>query len=102
MARFAYFIDMPDGTILEWRDTIERGQVRAARGVQYREGKGFFGFHETLGSTRITRCIELKANPSRHECDSRCLNATGRNMKCECSCGGKNHGRGAYICETAA
>jgi hypothetical protein len=22
------------------------------------------------------------------------LNATGRTMKCECSCGGKNHGRG--------
>ena len=102
MARFAYFADMPDGTILEWRDTIERGQVRAARGVQYLEGKSFFGLYEGHGSVRITRQIEMKSNPSRHECDSRCLNATGRTMKCECSCGGKNHGRGAFICETAA
>lgn len=42
-----------------------------------------------------TRVIEFKTNPSRHECDARCMNATGRTMQCECSCGGKNHGRGA-------
>ena len=27
-----------------------------------------------------------------HECGTRCTNATG--FLCECSCGGKNHGRG--------
>lgn len=41
------------------------------------------------------RMVEFKRQPSRHECDSRCLNATGRVMKCECACGGKNHGKGA-------
>jgi len=50
----------------------------------------------------VERTIEFKRNPSRHECDSRCLNATGRIMRCECSCGGKNHGRGAFVCEAAA
>ncbi len=53
------------------------------------------------GYVPVERTIEYKANPSRHECDARCLNATGRMMKCECSCGGKNHGRGAMICEAA-
>lgn len=54
------------------------------------------------GYVAVERSIEYKSNPSRHECDARCMNATGRMMKCECSCGGKNHGRGAFLCEEAA
>jgi hypothetical protein len=42
----------------------------------------------------VTRSIEFKSNPSKHECDDRCLHATGKVMRCECSCGGKNHGKG--------
>jgi hypothetical protein len=42
----------------------------------------------------VTRSIEYKSNPSKHVCDARCLNATGKVMKCECACGGKNHGKG--------
>lgn len=53
------------------------------------------------GYVPVERSIEFKSNPSRHECDARCLNATGLVMKCECSCGGKNHGRGTLICEAA-
>ncbi len=48
------------------------------------------------GYTAVERSIQYKSNPSKHECDARCLNATGRIMKCECSCGGKNHGRGSF------
>lgn len=60
------------------------------------EGQGWQGF------TAVERKIEYKSNPSKHECDARCLNATGLVMKCECSCGGKNHGRGSsIICEAA-
>ena len=33
--------------------------------------------------------------------DDRCLNAHGKNMSCECACGGKNHGRGQFIAEAA-
>ena len=47
----------------------------------------------------VERAIERKANPSNHKCDARCLNATG--FKCECSCGGKSHGAGAFMCEAA-
>lgn len=42
----------------------------------------------------VERVVQYKSNPSRHECDARCTNATGRVMHCECSCGGKNHGKG--------
>lgn len=50
----------------------------------------------------VERVIEYKSNPSKHICDARCVNATGKIMKCECSCGGKNHGRGSsMICEAA-
>lgn len=43
----------------------------------------------------VTRMIEFKSNPSRHVCDDRCTHARGRVMKCECSCGGANHGKAA-------
>lgn len=42
----------------------------------------------------VERVIEYKSNPSKHKCDDRCVHATGRVMKCECSCGGANHGKG--------
>ncbi len=50
---------------------------------------------------KVNRVVAYKANPSKHECDDRCFNATGRTMKCECACGGKNHGKGAFLGEAA-
>lgn len=50
---------------------------------------------------KVTRAVIYKSSPSRHECDARCFNATGRTMQCECSCGGRNHGKGAFNCEAA-
>jgi hypothetical protein len=50
------------------------------------------------GYVPVDRTITYKSNPLRHDCDARCMNATGRIMQCECSCGGKNHGRGAFNC----
>lgn len=50
----------------------------------------------------VERVITYKSNPSRHECDARCMNANGRTMNCECSCGGKNHGRANFICNEVA
>lgn len=50
----------------------------------------------------VTRSIGYKSHPSKHECDARCINATGRTMQCECSCGGKNHGAGAFRCMSEA
>lgn len=63
--------------------------------LSFVEGKGWQGF------TAVERKVEYKSNPSKHVCDSRCINATGRIMKCECSCGGKNHGKGGFMAVAA-
>ncbi len=64
---------------------------------------GKFGYDAASKSwIKITRIVEYKSFASKHVCDARCYNATGRIMKCECACGGKNHGRGAFNCEEAA
>jgi hypothetical protein len=42
----------------------------------------------------LTRRINYKSHPSKHECDARCMHAKGRTMNCECRCGGANHGIG--------
>lgn len=49
----------------------------------------------------VERSVAYRSNPSLHECDARCYNATGRTMQCECACGGKNHGKGAFNCTAA-
>lgn len=41
----------------------------------------------------LTRSIKYKKHASGHDCDPRCTGARGRTMNCECSCGGKNHGK---------
>lgn len=58
--------------------------------------RSFEGFCEKCGRLhQATRKIDYKPNPSKHKCDARCIHATGRIMRCECSCGGKHHGRGS-------
>jgi hypothetical protein len=41
----------------------------------------------------VERKIEFKRFPSFHKCDARCTDAKGH--KCECECGGENHGKAA-------
>ena len=43
----------------------------------------------------VTRMIEYKTQPSRHECNAKCLNGKHTGV-CECKCGGKNHGAGMF------
>lgn len=93
MARIKYFADTATGT-LEWID----GQ----RGVRHEGGRRFSGYDQfSQAWVPITRAVEMRSNPTRHECDDRCMNATGRTMKCECACGGKNHGRGSFMAVAA-
>jgi hypothetical protein len=78
------------------------GQTISFNRVDYRKD-GAYGF--VAGENVWVKCnrkVEYKSNASRHECDDRCYNATGRAMKCECACGGKNHGRGAFNCSSVA
>lgn len=115
MARFAYFADLPDGRVIEWRDTVERYEVQTIYGPQRRAREiparvwrepppgerrdVLWGRDPDTGERlRVTRQIEMKGNPSRHACDSKCIHAQGKVMRCECACGGRNHGRGAFTC----
>ena len=43
----------------------------------------------------VTRKIEYKSAPSKHECNAKCLNGKHTGT-CECKCGGKNHGAGMF------
>jgi hypothetical protein len=68
------------------------------------KGRRYDGFSMKVGITRdgnqllpVEREIEYKSHPSRHDCDARCMNAQGKIMRCECSCGGKNHGLGRFV-----
>lgn len=86
MATFKYFADI-DGAAIELKNIWHDGHV-SSKAVH------FSGL--TPEGTRInaTRRVEIKtANPSRHECNARCMGASGKSA-CECSCGGANHGRG--------
>ncbi len=65
-------------------------------GSIYTSAKHFTGLNADGARVTVERAIERKSNPSMHKCDARCLNATG--FRCECACGGKNHGAGNFAC----
>jgi hypothetical protein len=101
-----YFSDTATG------DVIELGAVHNLDNAKFAElfpgvtGKRCDSFSRYVGYAMpatgrgaplfpVTRAINYKSQPSRHKCDARCMHAKGRTMNCECSCGGKNHGKGA-------
>lgn len=86
MANFKYFADL-NGETVELSRVYHDGAVSTA-------AHHFFGVGPDGAKLQATRMIEYKRNPSKHVCDARCLHAKGRTMQCECSCGGKNHGKG--------
>jgi len=92
MANMRFFSDLDDGSTLTFTSVdYDQGWRKMPRAYD----------KETAQWYRINRVVTMKANPSRHECDARCMGATGRTMNCECRCGGKNHGKGfpKLVCE---
>lgn len=92
MAKFLFLADLTNG---ETAMTVDRADYDQGARKMPRI------WTEETGWVRVTRVVQRKSNPSNHECDARCMFATGRSMQCECSCGGKNHGKGAITCEAA-
>lgn len=97
MTRFRYYADTPDGALLfteqdiiRHNDSPEPGLPRGTYAAR-RDGAVWTGTTWKRSWHRITRTIEYKSNPSRHECNAKCQSARGR--ICECSCNGRNHGR---------
>lgn len=86
MANFRYFAEH-NGQTVQLANVFHDGAVATS-------ATHFTGAAPDGTRIQATRRVEYKANPSKHECDARCLHATGKVMKCECACGGKNHGRG--------
>jgi hypothetical protein len=115
MTAMAYFADLADGTVLEFRNRREPTYVDRMGCQRYREVPArvnyfrylgdekdhLYGYHDVHGAVRITRKVAMKSQPTLHDCDARCMNATGRDMACECACGGRNHGKGrvSFLCE---
>jgi hypothetical protein len=93
MANFKYFSGSAQLTNVYYDGRKAYGRPEGVTPVWTAE-KGWRG-----QDVRADRVIEYKSNPSKHKCDARCTNAKG--FKCECECGGKNHGAGNFICEAA-
>jgi hypothetical protein len=101
MANMKKFSDYTGTTIeLTFFDAIKNAEF-AARfpGVN---GMRYDGYTMWIGRAKestqwlpVTRNIEYKSNPSKHECNTKCLNGK-HNGTCECKCGGKNHGAGMF------
>jgi hypothetical protein len=73
------------------------------KGFRY-DGYSMMVGHPTSGAGGVlplTRKIDYKSFPSKHECNSKCLNGK-HNGACECQCGGVNHGRGMFTSLIAA
>lgn len=93
MATFRYFAEC-QGAAVQLQNVFHDGHVSS-------HASHFFGRCPTCGEQhQVARKIERPSMPSQHECDGRCMSARG--FRCECSCGGKNHGRGAMLCEAVA
>ena len=82
MANMKYFADTEKGTVEFNR--VDYGRVAGEVWGFDKESRQWF---------KVNRKVNFKTNPSRHECDARCTQATGKNFNCQCKCGGKNHGR---------
>ena len=85
MATFRYFAEVNGQTVQLRSDSIWHD----GRGSRARH---FSGLTPDGVRVQCDRAIERKSNPSLHECGARCMGAKG--FLCECSCGGKNHGKG--------
>jgi hypothetical protein len=99
MARMRYFTEIEGETVqLAWISTLgNREFERLFPGIKGRRSDSFSRFvgyrdNSTKQPVPTFRAIEFKSNPSLHKCDARCQHAKGHS--CECSCGGKNHGKG--------
>ena len=102
MAHFKYFSDTT-GEAIELRAIHQMNNAKFAAlwpGVKGLRADGYTKWvaHAVAGVDvvlPVTRMIEMKRFPSRHECSAKCLNGK-YNGTCECQCGGKNHGRGVF------
>jgi hypothetical protein len=101
MASFKYFSDFNGETteLLTISTMVNKEFEAKFPGIK---GIKDDGFSKRVGRSAdgewlpMTRAIEMKARPSLHVCNAKCLNGKC-NGACECRCGGRNHGRGNFL-----
>jgi hypothetical protein len=101
MANIKNFSDTENGAIeLTYATSMPNAEFRAkfpgVKGIRY-DGYTMWVGRNSTGADYlpVTRKIEYKSFPSKHVCNSKCLNGK-HNGTCECQCGGKNHGAGMF------
>lgn len=101
MANIKNFSDTENGTVeLVYATSMPNAEFRAkfpgVKGIRY-DGYTMWVGRNATGAAYlpVTRKIEYKAFPSKHECNAKCLNGKHTGV-CECKCGGKNHGAGMF------
>jgi hypothetical protein len=104
MANIKYFSDI-DGQTVELQGRGVHGMSNTEFAAKFPGVKGlrYDGFMMLVAyplfapgePLPVTRRIEYKEFPSRHECNAKCLNGK-HNGTCECKCGGRNHGAGLF------
>lgn len=85
MADIRYFAEQ-NGAIVQLTSVWHDGHIST-------KPHHFFGTAPDGSRITAQRAIEFKRHPKLHKCDDRCVHARGH--KCECSCGGANHGKAA-------
>lgn len=101
MANIKNYCDTESGPVaLTFATSMDNAQFRqqfpGVKGIRYDGYSMWVGRNSALEAyLPITRKIEYKAQPSRHACNSKCLNGKHTGV-CECQCGGKNHGAGMF------
>lgn len=93
MALFRYFAEVNGQTVRLDSESIWHD-------MKGTKARNFSGLTPDGVRVQCDRMIERKSNPSLHKCGPRCLAAKG--FLCECSCGGKNHGKGESLQVTPA
>lgn len=104
MATFKYFSDFGGQTVelvyvREMKNAEFAARFPGVNGFRYDSFMKRVGY--AAGATMdgqelpLTRMIEWKKEPSLHVCNAKCMGGKV-NGACECSCGGKNHGRGTF------
>jgi hypothetical protein len=106
MANFKYFSDV-NGVTVELKAVTTMPNKEFVEKFPGVKGRNCGGYDKMVGCDveaaltwpriylPVTRAIEYKSNPSKHECNAKCMNGSCRGV-CECRCGGKNHGRGTF------
>jgi len=101
MTRIRYFSDI-DGeavalsNVRGMKNDIFRARFPNVRGIRDDSFTMRVGWDDVgKRDLPVTRIIDYKAFPSKHECNAKCMNGSVRGT-CECKCGGLNHGRGMF------